>query len=172
MSMGEHETDVAGPPTASSDDGFGLVRDQWGQLALVDADGVRHHNVTVVPLFPISDPEHWISICDADGEEIVCVADPAKLAPDTYRVLKDEMSHREFAPIVERINRVSSALEPSEWDVQTDRGRTRFVLQSDEKVRRLGANTVAIEDANGIRYLIPDVRKLDATSQRIIEWYV
>ena len=84
----------------------------------------------------------------------------------------DELSRREFVPVIQRIIRVSSNTEPSEWDVETDRGRTRFVLETEERVRRLNRNQVTIEDSNGIRYLVSDVAGLDAKSRRIVEWYV
>jgi uncharacterized protein DUF1854 len=151
---------------------FGLSRDPWGRLRLIDRDGRSHEQVNVVPLFPITDPDHWIAICDAEGHELVCVEDPQRLAPDARAVLQDELSRREFLPVITRIVRVSGSSEPCEWQVETDRGRTQFVLESEENVRRLDGNKVAITDAHGIRYLVKDVDALDKKSRRIIEWYV
>jgi uncharacterized protein DUF1854 len=149
-----------------------LVREASGQLSLTDAAGQTHSNVRLVPLFPASDPDNWISICEAAAGEIVCVADPGQLAQSSREVMRDELSRREFVPVIRRIVRVSSNTEPSEWDVETDRGRTRFVLETEENVRRLNRNQITIEDANGIRYLVADVAGLDAKSRRIVEWYV
>src|SRR5262249_17094476 len=104
---------------------FRLVRDEAGQLALTDNLGRTHPRVRLVPLFPATDPENWISICEAEGGEIACIADPNQLAPSSREVLIDELSRREFVPVIQRIIRVSSNTEPSEWDVETDRGRTR-----------------------------------------------
>jgi Domain of unknown function (DUF1854) len=151
---------------------FGLSRDAWGRLRLIDREGRCHEQVNVIPLFPITDPEHWITICDAEGRELVCIEDPEQLAPEARAVLRDELSRREFLPIINRIVRVSGTSEPCEWEVETDRGRTRFVLESEENVRRLEKNKVAITDSHGIRYLVKDVDALDAKSRRVIEWYV
>lgn len=151
---------------------FGLSRDAWGRLKLIDRAGRCFEQVTVVPLFPITDPDRWITICDEQGRELICVEDPEQLTPDTRAVLQEELSRREFLPVIRRIVRVSGNSEPCEWEVETDRGRTRFVLESEDNVRRLGRRKVAIKDSHGIRYLVKDIGELDAKSRRIIEWYV
>jgi hypothetical protein len=56
--------------------------------------------------------------------------------------------------------------------VETDRGPTRFVLKSEEDVRRIGDEQILILDAHGTRYHIPDLSKMDVKSRRIVEWYV
>ncbi|HEX5471898.1 MAG TPA: DUF1854 domain-containing protein [Lacipirellulaceae bacterium] len=151
---------------------FGLARDQWGQLVYIGSDGVRHPNVAPVPLFPISDPDTWISIRAKDGTELNCIEDPRRLPADVWGLLKEELARREFVPVIERIVWASGNSEPCEWQVETDRGPTQFVLKSEEDVRRLGDHQILIVDAHGTRYHIPDLRMLDAKSRRIVEWYV
>ena len=67
---------------------------------------------------------------------------------------------------------VSSRSEPSQWEIDTDRGRTHLVLKNSEDVRRLGERRAVIRDDQGIRYLIPDWTRLDAYSRRILERYL
>lgn len=164
----------AGAPIGGSTSAAALSfsRDAWGQLHLNDASGQQHVDVSLTPLFPISDPQHWIAVVDDSGRELACIADPQELSPKDRDIVNDELSRREFMPVIRRILHVSGKAEPTEWTVETDRGPTRFVLKSDENVRRLGDNKVAIVDANGVRYLIDDVRALDVRSRRVIEWYV
>ena len=81
------------------------------------------------------------------------------------------MSRREFVPIIERIASVSADVDPSQWCVETDRGETTFLLDSEDDVRRLGAYKALFIDTHGIRYLIPDTRALDYASRRILERY-
>src|SRR5438876_491120 len=100
-------------------DQFGLTHDAWGRLVLIDAEGERHVGVEPVRAFPISDPTRWISICDADGAELVCVADLAGLAPSMRQALEEELARREFVPVIRRIVRVSADAAPSDWDVET-----------------------------------------------------
>ncbi len=158
--------------TASSPLSFRLDHDAWEQLVLIEAGGRRHVGVEPVRTFPISEPEHGISICDAEGHELVCVEDLADLPPDVRSILEDELVRREFIPVIQRIVSVSSDQEPCDWAVETDRGRTTFQLDTDEDVRRLGPHGVIIVDAHRIRYLIGDVRKLDSASRRILEFYL
>jgi hypothetical protein len=151
---------------------FGLHHDAWGRLVLIDADGRRHAGVEVVRAFPISDPRHGIALCDPQGKELVWLADLDSLPPVLARQIEDELARREFVPIVHRILRVSAPVEPSEWEVETDRGRTSFVLNSEDDVHELDAHRALITDAHGIRYLIPDIEQLDATSRRLLERYL
>ena len=122
--------------------------------------------------FPISQPDAWISIRTADGTELACIEDPRTLPADVWQLLKEDLARREFVPIIKRIVRVSGNSEPCEWQVETDRGPTQFVLKSEEDVRRIGDQEILILDAHGTRYHIPDLRALDVKSRRIVEWYV
>lgn len=152
--------------------GFGLYHDEWEQLVLIDAEGVRHVGVTPVRVFPFSDPDHWLSITDAAGREIVCIEALADLSPGVRELLIKDLARREFVPVIRRIVRVSSILEPCEWLVDTDRGRTAFILKTEDDVRRLGPNQALILDSSGVRYLVADMKGLDGPSQRVLERYV
>lgn len=151
---------------------FQLSRDEWGQLVFIRADGTKYSNVVPVPLFPVSHPESWVAIRAVDGNELACVENPQALPTETWRLLREELSRREFMPIIQRIVRVSGNSEPCEWQVETDRGPTRFLLKSEDDVRRIGEQQILILDSHGIRYHIPDLRAVDVKSRRIVEWYV
>jgi len=151
---------------------FALHHDPWGRLVLTDAQGQQHVGVAPVRAFPITDAEHWISICDAGGRELACIEELSELPAPDRRVLEEEIARREFIPVIRRVRSVSSYLEPAEWDVDTDRGRTQFVLRSEDDVRPLGPSCAMIFDAQGIRYLVPDTRLLDPVSRRAVERYL
>ncbi len=152
---------------------FSLERDAWGRLVLALGDGRRIEGIEVARAFPISAPGEYISICDAAGHEILCVQDPSTLPPRVLETLEEELSRREFVPVVERITRVAADSDPSQWEIVTDRGPTTFLMEdSDNDVRRLGPNRILLVDSHGIRYLIPDARRLDAASRRILDRYL
>jgi len=150
---------------------FGLKHDEWGQLVLIDADGQRHAGVEPVRGFPLSDPDHWVSICDGEGREVASIEDVAALPEPVRRVLEDDLAAREFVPVIRRIVRVSTDTSPAEWEVDTDRGRTRFTVNTEDDVRRLGPDRALVVDAQGLRYLIPEMRTLDAHGRRLLERY-
>jgi hypothetical protein len=152
--------------------GFSLLKDERGHLTVVDAVGRRHENVEPIRAFPISDPEHWISLCDPNGREVAQVRDLNELSAEQRTLLVSELTRREFVPVIRRIESISSLAEPCEWFVETDRGPTSFVLNSDEHVRKLGQDRALILDSHGLRYLVPDAKQLDAHSRRLLSRYL
>lgn len=150
---------------------FTLRHDAWGRLVFVDDAGREHVGVEPVRDFPISDPKHWISLVSAEGKELACVAEPEKLSPDVRKVLEEDLARREFVPVIQSIERITSA-DPTEWTVTTDRGPTKFVVKGDDDIRRLGRHRALVVDAYGIRYFIPDTKKLDAASRKLLERYL
>ena len=86
--------------------------------------------------------------------------------------MEDDLARREFVPHIRRIVKVSTDVEPPEWEVETDRGPTRFLLNSGDDIRRLSPMSALVIDVHGTRYLIEDTRKLDAVSRRLLERYL
>jgi len=152
---------------------FSLEQDAWGQLVLVLGDGRRFEGIEVARAFPISAPGEYISISDATGHEILCIEDPGKLPPHLIKILEEELSRREFVPVVKRIARIAADSDPSQWEIETDRGATTFLMEdSDNDLRRLGPYRILLTDTHGIRYLINDARRLDAASRRLLDRYM
>src|SRR5579871_3917465 len=108
---------------------FKLDHDAWGRLVLTDAEGREHVGVEPVRAFPITDPDHGIALCDSHGKELVWIDDLTQLPAPLRQMLEDDLAQRQFLPVLRRVISVSSHVEPSEWDVETDRGRTRFSLK-------------------------------------------
>ena len=152
--------------------GFQLHHDAWGRLVLTDASGAVHVGAEPVRAFPLSDADRGISICDAQGHEIVWIDRLDDLPASVRRLLEEHLGRREFVPVIRRLVRVSSPIMPAEWEVETDRGITRFVVNSEDDVHRLDDRRALVADSHGIRYLIPDVPSLDATSRRTLERYL
>ncbi len=151
---------------------FELVRNRWGRLVMIDEGGTQYEDISVIPLFPISEPKKWISIVAVDGKEIASIENPEEYSVEIQEHLKNELAYRDFVPRLLKVLHVSGTSEPCEWHVQTNHGPTRFVLKSEEDIRRLSVHEVMIVDANGGRYRVDDTRKLDARSLGYIEWYV
>lgn len=169
------DTSPSPPPKPSAKSAgrpFGLNLDAWGRLVLIDADGKRHVGVEPIRAFPLSDPTHWVSLCDPQGREVVCIESLEELAPALRQLLEDELALREFTPIIKRIVRLSGEISPSDWDVETDRGPTRFTLDNEDDVRRLSAHRVLITDSQKLRYQVPDIRQLDVASRRLLERFL
>src|SRR5687768_1522784 len=87
-----------------------LSSDEWGRLVLVDGQGKRHVGVEPVRAFPLSAPRQGVSICDADGREIVWVDDLDGLPAELRQGLEERLARREFVPVVRRVLSVSTTV--------------------------------------------------------------
>jgi hypothetical protein len=150
---------------------FNLEYDAFEHLVFVDAAGQSHANVEPLRAFPITAPDSWIVICDANGRELLCLENLDSLPERLRNVLVEELRKRDFIPHILRIHSATGN-NPSQWEVVTDRGAKTFLLKSDDDLRRLGSQRALLIDAYGIRYLIADIRKLDGSSRRMLERYL
>jgi hypothetical protein len=152
---------------------FVLERNAFGKLILTTAEGVRHEAVVPVRAFPIQSPEVGISIVNTDSEEVAWVDKLAELPEPAQGLIRSELAGREFMPVIAQIVSVSSFATPCTWTVETDRGRTEFVLRGDEDVRRIGKdNALLIADNHGIQYLVRDQFALDSHSKKILDRFL
>lgn len=151
---------------------FTLHRDEWDQLTLADQAGHRHVGVEVVRAFPLTDPQHAISILDRNGHEIMYLESLDSLPAETREMLETALSQREFVPIIRRILNSPPDTEPTQWQVETDRGVTTFQLESENDVHRVGSSQITVVDSHGIHYVIPDIRRLDAHSRRVLDGFL
>jgi hypothetical protein len=151
---------------------FTLERDVRGHLVLIDEQGERHPDAAPVRAFPLSDPLHAISICDKDGRELVYLDSLNDLEPATRSIIEESLAKREFVPVILKILSTPPRTEPALWEVETDRGVTSFEVESEDSIYRREPRQVSIVDVRGIRYLIPDTRRLDQRSQRVLERFL
>ena len=169
--MGLPSKDEGKPDVWQGPEKGSLFRDSNGRLVF-EIDGVTYDDITSIRMFPFTDPEHWIALCDKEANEILCIEDMETLSPATRRLILEDLQAREFVPVIKRVMGVSVAADPSEWHVETDRGATSFTLNDEDDIHRLSPFRILIIDAHGIRYVIPDIRKIDASSRRILSHYI
>jgi hypothetical protein len=160
------------PTSPLSPRAFGLSHDPWGRLVLIDSEGRRYTGVDPVRAFPITHPNSWVSICDAEGREIMTISSLDDLPVALRVTIEHELATREFIPVIKRIVRVSVDSFPCDWTVETDRGPTRFTLDNEDELRLLGHGRVLITDDRKQRYQIHDVRALDAHSRRVLDRFL
>ncbi len=149
-----------------------LQRDAHGRLVLRGADGVAHEGVVPVRAFPLTAPEGGLSLVGTDGRERLWVPRLADLPGPVQALLIEELEHREFGPVIERLLDVSTFSTPSVWTVHTDRGATSLVLKAEEDIRRLGEGALLVTDSHGIGYRIRDARALDRRSRKLLERFL
>lgn len=164
--------------TALDDDGitagsaFGLRRNAFGKLVLTDSSNVEHVGVVPVRAFPVQAPDEGISMMSEDGHEIYWIERLADLPPPILALVSQELEGREFMPVIGAITSVSSFSTPCTWHVETDRGRTSFVLRGEEDIRRIGSASLLVADNHGINFLIRDPASMDRASKKILDRFL
>ncbi len=149
-----------------------LKRNAFGHLVFTDAGGEMHEGVVPVRAFAIGAPDSGIALVDSEGHELVWLDSLDQLQTDIATLISEELSSREFVPIIKCIHSVSSFACPSTWTIDTDRGETTLVLKGEEDIRRLGDKKLLIADTHGIQYLIRDQGTLDRTSRKILDRFL
>ncbi len=151
---------------------FQLTRNPFGLLVLTTAAGEVFEGVVPVRAFPIQSPEDGIALVALDGHEVAWIERLATLAQPAQGLIHEELATREFMPEILSIDSVSSFSTPCTWQVQTDRGDTRFVLRGDEDIRRVGLTILLVTDSHGIQFLIRDRLSLTKDSQKILDRFL
>jgi len=147
-------------------------RDSFGKLVFTDEQGIAHVGVVPIQAFPIEAPSENISLVGPEGHELAFIQQLSGLDVDTRRLLLEELTQREFIPVIDKLLSVSTYSTPSTWQVRTDRGTTSFVLKGEEDIRRLKGNGLLITDSHGVTYRVLDMRALDRLSRRMLDRFL
>lgn len=149
-----------------------LERDAHGRLVHRSAAGETQTGVVAVRAFPLAAPDTDIALIATDGRELAWIDRLDALPAPSRRLIEEELAAREFVPVLQRLSRVSSYSTPSTWEVETDRGPTRFVLKGEEDIRRLPGGRLLITSGQGLHFVVHDVARLDQGSRRLLERFL
>ncbi len=155
-----------------TDTTFTLHRDNAGRIVLTDADGQEHPGVLPVRAFPLAAPDESLALVSAEGRELAWVPRLDELSPAARALVEEALAPRELAPEILRLVRVSSVVTPCTWEVETDRGDTRFVLKAEEDIRRLPDGALLIATAQGMHFRVADRGALDRGSRKLLDRFL
>jgi hypothetical protein len=156
------------PPSGVAPADGALLQAPHGRLQFVAADGTTHDNVDVVRGFPVSAPDGPVAIVAADGRELAWIECLDAAAEPLRSTLRRELAVRDFLPVIERIEAITAG-EPTDWSVDTDRGRRRFRVAHGDDVVRLPDGAVVVTDTDGLRYRIPTLARLTPQERHLVE---
>lgn len=151
---------------------FDLAWNAAGRLVFTGADGIPHVGVVPVRAFPVSAAEEGLSIVDVDGHELAWIDSLADLPLGVQEVIRQGLQEREFMPVIQRLESVSSFATPSTWRVETNRGWFDFVLKGEEDIRRLSGGALLVVDSHGVQFLIRDLFALDRHSKKLMDRFL
>lgn len=116
--------------------------------------------------FPFSEPDRFISVREPEGDEIALIKDLSELDAASQDAIREELRWRYYTPKIQRIISYKEEFGHTYWEVETNRGRHKFVTRGrDQTVRRISENRTLILDVSGNRYEIADLEQLDARSR-------
>lgn len=147
-----------------------LFREPAWMLRMTIEGDRSYLKVKIVRAAPLSNPAQYICFLDARDEVITMVKEPDDLDPDSQRIVQEELHQRYLTAVIERIHSVRSDFGVSYWDVQTNRGRREFVVQSvAESAQWLSERHLLLVDVDGNRFEIPSLDTLDQKSVGLID---
>jgi hypothetical protein len=127
-------------------------------------------NATLTRLFPLSEDEQWISVLDDTGTEVGVLVDVTELSCDDLECLRAELRRRYVVPQITQIFSCKDRFDVTEWIVETDRGKKRFLTrQAHENARRPFSSRITLTDVESNRYDIADADVLDPISRKLLE---
>lgn len=128
--------------------------------------------ISVKPVWssPLTYPNRYLALLNSKGEEIVMVADPKSLKPDSFSAVSEELMRRYLTATVTSILDAKGEFGATYWHVETNRGPRDFVTQSlQENAQWLSPKHLMLIDVDGNRFEITDTTALDERSRRMIE---
>lgn len=131
--------------------------------------------VQVVRMFPFSEPGKFISIRTAEetSKEIGVIEELTGFPKEVQEMLLEQLNLRYFTPIITKIYQIKDEYGYAYFDVDTDRGRCRFVIHmGGNAVVHLSDVRIIISDIDENRFEIPDVTKLSVKEQKKLDLFL
>ncbi len=149
-------------------------RTEGGFLSLRFRDR-EYKRVGVYLTFPLTNPEEYISIREADekAKEIGMVEAIDKLDPKQQEMLREQIRLRYFMPEIKKVMEVKEEYGYAYWYVETTFGICRFTTHmSNDAVATLGESRLLVTDIDGNRYEIPDFYALTVQERKRLDLFM
>jgi len=128
-------------------------------------------DVKLTRYFPWSMPDAYVSIRTEQGREVAALTDLEELDPDSRETLESELRDKVFNPKLLRVLEYRHEFGISYIKAETDRGQVTFQFRGRHDIRLLSPTRALIRDVDSNTYELPDLNRLDPTSQRYLQRY-
>lgn len=136
----------------------------WGRSGAAE----EPRAVRVCRLFPWSQPRDYVSLRDAEDEELALVRRPADLDSVSRDALELSLAEAGFVMEIEAILEVEEEIEIRTFSVRTAQGPRSFQTERDEWPQPLAGGGLLIRDVAGDLYAVPRADALDARSRKLL----
>ncbi|MBC8235228.1 DUF1854 domain-containing protein [bacterium] len=122
-------------------------------------------NFKVLKLFPLSKANQFIAFYDKDDNEIGLLKNFHQLNGDSLELLEFELEKSYFMPEITRIDLIERSESGWRWRVNTNKGPREFRVASRvEDIHKLSNGQIIIKDADGNKFCVPNLKRLEAKS--------
>lgn len=126
---------------------------------------------------PSHSPSGYISVADHESKEIGMIRALAELPDGQLKIVSDELDRRYYCPEVLEIKSVRDKLGYVYMEMEVMAGRDRHersaaIKDVNKNIRLIDSNRLIIFDADGNRFVISALDKLDKKSLRRLEPYM
>lgn len=149
-------------------------RTEGGFLSL-KTEGKDYSRVGVYLTFPLTMPEEFISIREADekAKEIGLIEKLSVLSKEQQEMVREQIRLRYFMPIITKVLDVKDEYGFAYWHVVTNFGVCRFTTHmSGDAVVTLGESRLLVTDIDGNRYDIPDFYQLGVMERKKLDLFM
>ena len=154
---------------------------ETGSVHVVLAEGAVHPRVEIEGdrtilsarfrrVFPLSEPEAYVSVQDAKGHEVGIARSMDAFDPDSRACVAQALDRRYFTPQIVRVNQLKQDAGMWRFQVETRRGEVEFYVRNwRDNAHEVQLNRWMITSVDGQRYEIEDVEALDARSKALLD---
>ena len=135
----------------------------------------EYSRVGVYLTFPLTEPEEYISIREADekAKEIGIIEKLSQLDKDQQEMIREQVKLRYFMPTILKVLDIKDEYGYAYWNVTTSFGACRFTTRmSGDAVITLGESRLLVTDIDGNRYEIPDFYQLSVTERKKLDLFI
>lgn len=149
-----------------------FYKNPQGFLALT-LRGENYGRVALTRALPLSMPDRYICITDMESNELGILESIADFPADIRVMMEEELKIRYYCPEITEILSVKEKMGFYYFDVKIKSfKKTVAVKDISRNIKQLGESRIMLTDADGNRYLIPDLAKVNKKSRQQIEPYL
>lgn len=138
-------------------------------LEMVVEGEATFSSVIVRRAFPMMRPDEYLSVCNSENKEIGMIRTLLELPESSQKLLQEDLERRYMVPMILRAISVKDIFGAVEWEVETNRGPKKFIVQNiRENIQRISANRYILTDAEENRYEIRDLSLFDPKSRMMV----
>ncbi len=139
-------------------------------------DGEDVGRCDVLRLFPLHQHEKYLSVrrqAEHRGErntELGIIENLDSFDEKEKQLVLEDLEKRYFVPEIIKVKNAKEEFGHTYWEVVTTAGERSFTtFDMASSLIRIDANSVMLIDVDGLRYLIPDLKKADDKAMKMLD---